>query len=142
MGDDISRTDSSAPLLQGGDLSRGWLFSHALGAPQFHEWFPSQAGEAIPNLCNEYFFRRTFLSVRIVTTKLLEFNKELYLQGLTNNNLILLYILLFWKILVGEGDPFIVKSGLKRKRFQRTEQGEAALVPVTVLLNLHKVFHS
>lgn len=86
------------------------------------------------------FFRRTFLSVRIATTKLLDlnFNKELYRQELRNNNLILLYVLLFWKILVEECDPFIVNSGLKRKRFQGTEQCEAALVPVTVLLNLYK----
>lgn len=28
MGDDISRTDSSAPLLQGGDLSRGCSVMH------------------------------------------------------------------------------------------------------------------
>lgn len=116
---------------------RSWLFTHALGAPWFHEWFPSQAGEATPNLCTEYFFRRTFLSLSYWE---LNFNKELHYQGLENNSLILLY-LLFWKILVEEHDPFIVKSGLKRKRLQGTERCEAALVPVTVLLNLLKVFH-
>lgn len=43
------------------------------------------------------FLRSTFILVRVVTSKLLEinFNKELCPQELRNNNLTLLYILLF-----------------------------------------------
>lgn len=89
------------------------------------------------------FLRRTFLSVRIVTTKLLElnFNKQLCPQEPRNNNLPLLYILFFRNKLVEKYDPFNGCNSLKRNGFQRTEQYEAALVSVTVLLNLHKVFH-
>lgn len=89
------------------------------------------------------FLRRTFLSVRIATTKLLElnFNEQLCPQEPRNNNLTLLYILFFRNKLVEEHDPLNGCNILKRNRFQRTEQYEAGLVSVTVLLNLHKAFH-